>query len=59
MAVSTSTTLQRLKQLQRERPRYPGALRCRRKLLRIFPGGFRDESYVSWERSYKWEAHVQ
>jgi hypothetical protein len=35
----------------------PGALRCRRKFLRFFPGGFRDETYVAWERDYKWETH--
>jgi hypothetical protein len=34
-----------------------GALRCRRKFLRIFPKGFRDEDYVAWERGYKWTAH--
>jgi hypothetical protein len=34
-----------------------GALRCRRKFLRFFPGGFRDETYVEWERGYKWETH--
>ena len=34
-----------------------GALRCRRKFLRFFPGGFRDETYVDWERGYKWTAH--
>jgi hypothetical protein len=34
-----------------------GALRCRRKFLRFFPGGFRDETYVAWEREYKWETH--
>lgn len=33
------------------------ALRCRRKFLRFFPGGFRDETYVDWERGYKWETH--
>jgi hypothetical protein len=27
--------------------------------LRFFPGGFRDETYIDWERSYKWEAHLQ
>ena len=32
-------------------------LRCRRKFLRFFPGGFEDETYVDWERGYKWEAH--
>jgi len=34
------------------------ALACRRKFLRVFPGGFKDETYVDWERSYKWRAHV-
>jgi len=23
----------------------------------LFPGGFRDETYLAWERDYKWEAH--
>lgn len=35
----------------------PGALRCRRKFLSIFPGGFRDEDFVGLERGYKWAAH--
>src|SRR5687767_13890722 len=34
-----------------------GAEACRRKFLRHFPGGFRDETYLEWERDYKWEAH--
>ncbi len=33
------------------------AERCRRKFLRAFPGGFRDETYLAWERDYKWDAH--
>lgn len=33
------------------------AARCRRKFLRFFPGGFRDETYLDWERDYKWETH--
>jgi hypothetical protein len=28
----------------------------RRKFLRFFPGGFRDPTYLDWERSYKWNA---
>ncbi|MGB9178920.1 MAG: hypothetical protein WCB68_06680 [Pyrinomonadaceae bacterium] len=36
-----------------------GALNCRRKFLRFFPGGFRDETYIAWERDYKWKAHEQ
>src|SRR5687768_14990806 len=35
----------------------PGPLRCRRKFLRFFPGGFRDETYLDWERGYKEQAH--
>ena len=31
--------------------------RCRRKFLKFFPDGFRDETYIDWERDYKWEAH--
>ena len=34
-----------------------GALRCRRKFLRFFPNGFRDVTYLDWERGYKAEAH--
>jgi hypothetical protein len=34
-----------------------GADSCRRKFLRFFPGGFRDEKYIDWERGYKWESH--
>ena len=33
------------------------SLRCRRKFLRLFPKGFADETYLSWERDYKWETH--
>ena len=32
---------------------------CRRKFLRYFPGGFRDETYIAWERDYKWSAHLR
>jgi hypothetical protein len=37
--------------------RTDGAQRCRRKFLKYFPKGFRDETYLSWERDYKWESH--
>ena len=30
---------------------------CRRKFLRFFPEGFYDETYIDWERDYKWQAH--
>jgi hypothetical protein len=36
-----------------------GADQCRRKFLRYFPEGFRDEKYEAWERGYKWNAHVR
>src|SRR3954465_3773738 len=36
-----------------------GAIRCKKKFLRFFPGGFRDETYIDWERGYKWTAHEQ
>lgn len=36
-----------------------GALRCRRKFLRQFPGGFRDPTYLDWERDYKWDTHLR
>jgi hypothetical protein len=34
-----------------------GPARCRRKFLGFFPGGFRDETYLDWERDYKWATH--
>lgn len=34
-----------------------GAERCRRKFLKFFPGGFADETYLDWERDYKWATH--
>ena len=41
------------------RSRLRGPEGCRRKFLRYFPGGFRDEKYVNWEREYKWNAHLR
>ena len=35
----------------------PAAQRCRRKFLRFFPDGYHDETYIDWERGYKWSAH--
>jgi hypothetical protein len=41
-------------------PRQSPAVRAaRRKFLRAFPGGFRDETYLDWERNYKWSAHLR
>jgi hypothetical protein len=36
-----------------------GAVRCRRKFLRFYPGGFRDEDYIEAERAYKWNSHLR
>jgi hypothetical protein len=35
----------------------PGLRKARRKFLSAFPDGFRDETYLAWERDYKWNAH--
>jgi hypothetical protein len=45
----------------RRRPSGPttGAKQSRRKFLRFFPKGFHDQTYIDWERGYKWEAHQQ
>lgn len=39
--------------------RSTAAERCRKKFLRFFPDGFRDETYIDWERGYKWRAHEE
>jgi hypothetical protein len=35
------------------------AERCRRRFLHFFPAGFRDSTYLAWERDYKAEAHLR
>ena len=42
----------------KRRSRARGADKCRRKFLRVFPDGFADETYIDWERDYKWAAHL-
>src|SRR3954467_3551461 len=37
----------------------PGVGRARRKFLKVFPQGFRDATYLDWERGYKEKAHEQ
>ena len=54
-AVST----RRRKHLAQPSPPNRLIARARRKFLRAFPGGFRDETYVDWERDYKWSAHLR
>ena len=39
-------------------PSNPTAQKARRKFLHAFPDGFRDETYLDWERDYKWKAHL-
>ena len=34
-----------------------GAEKSRRRFLRFFPKGFKDETYLAWERGYKLRAH--
>ena len=34
-------------------------MRCRRHFLRFFHEGFRDQTYLEWERNYKEEAHLR
>jgi len=34
-----------------------GFRRAQRRFTEIFPGRFSDETYVAWERDYKWDAH--
>lgn len=36
-----------------------GPARARRKFLAAFPEGFQDETYLDWERSYKWAVHKE
>jgi hypothetical protein len=33
--------------------------KCRNKFLRHFPDGFSDDTYLDWERNYKWTAHLR
>lgn len=47
------------KAVRKEQSASSEALPCRRKFLRFFPRGFQDETYIDWERDYKWKAHEQ
>ena len=46
-----------VKEMKRNPQTSSGAAKWRRKFLRFFPKGFRDETYLAWERGYKWNAH--
>ena len=39
--------------------RQAGLRAAKRRFKEIFPGGFRDATYLEWERDYKWEAHKE
>jgi hypothetical protein len=53
----TSAEWHRCEFIAMSRTKAAGAERCRRKFLRFFRKGFRDETYLAWERDYKWETH--
>ena len=59
MSTEKVTVGQRSVSSQTLRKRPSGALKSRRKFLYYFPGGFDDETYLNWERNYKWKAHQQ
>lgn len=43
---------------KREQLDTPGLRTAMRRFREIFPRGFRDETYLEWERGYKWSAHL-
>jgi hypothetical protein len=55
----TSKTVRSRARLKAGYQQPTGADRCRRKFLRFFPGGFRDPTYLEWERDYKWAVHQE
>ena len=55
--VSSESRVQRSARPRRRLEQLTPASRCRHRFLRFFPGGFRDETYLDWERGYKAEAH--
>ncbi|MBA3254939.1 MAG: hypothetical protein H0T67_11860 [Burkholderiaceae bacterium] len=59
MALERTSALERVPQSAPSALTSSGARRCRRKFLRFFKNGFRDEKYFDWERGYKWRAHQQ
>ena len=58
MLLTEDRTRSHLRALRPEPP-LPGIERAKRKFLRRFPDGFRDETYLAWERDYKWAAHLE
>ena len=33
--------------------------KCIKKFLHYFPGGYQGKKFISWERDYKWNAHLE
>ena len=50
---------ERIQNPRKTGPAMRGQVRARRKFLRYFPLGFRDEDYYAAERGYKWNAHLR
>src|SRR6476646_7637254 len=50
-----SSRIQKTPQAANERARK----KCRQKFLYYFPKGFKDRTYLDWERNYKWNAHLE
>jgi hypothetical protein len=50
--------LQHRDKVSSRQPITPAAMKCRRKFLRFFADGFRDETYAAWEGDYKRAAHA-
>jgi len=44
-------------QSQNNRLNVKALAKHKRRFLRFFPDAFRDQLYIDWERTYKWEAH--
>ena len=59
MRIEKVTVGQRSVSSSTQRKRPSGALKSRGKFLYYFPNGFYDETYIDWERNYKWKAHQQ
>lgn len=57
--IERETIINKPPQLASTRGQSATKKRARRKFLRFFPAGFYDETYIDWERAYKWNAHKQ
>src|SRR6478736_8436804 len=46
-------------QKKQQDPVQKARVKCRKKFLYYFPKAFSDQTYLDWERDYKWNAHVE